>query len=138
MRMKIRHTGIMRAPPISPVAAASALLLSVITIMAGSSSVDIDYSHNVEGIGTVITDYKMGSSESTEAVGKVRGTGEVMTRYTYQSNNSENITIEDQFSLTALPSARDISISDYPQMSKAPGSFRMLGTAWAGNISLSA
>jgi hypothetical protein len=58
-----------------------------------SSNVDIDYSHNVVGTGTVFTDFKMGSMENTEATGRVRGTGEVMNKYLFQSNASENVTI---------------------------------------------
>jgi hypothetical protein len=123
---------IMKTPAISLIIAISALLV------IASSNMDIDYSHNVEGTGTVITDYKMGSSQSTEAVGKVRGTGEVMNKYLFQSNNSENVTIEDQFFFSQAPEAREISINDYPQMTNMTGSFRLLGTVWAGMINLSA
>jgi hypothetical protein len=123
---------IMKTPAISLIIAISALLV------IASSNMDIDYSHNVEGTGTVITDYKMGSSQSTEAVGKVRGTGEVMNKYLFQSNNSENVTIEDQFFFSRAPETRGISINDYPQMTNMPGSLRLLGTAWAGMINLSA
>ncbi|NMB86025.1 MAG: hypothetical protein GYA29_07245 [Methanothrix sp.] len=127
---------IMKTPAISLIIAISAML--VVCALTASSNMDIDYSHNVEGTGTVITDYKMGSSQSTEAVGKVRGTGEVMNRYIFQSNNSENVTIEDQFFFSQAPEAREISINDYPQMTNVTGGFRLLGTVWAGMINLSA
>jgi len=109
-------------------------------LMAGafiaSGNMDIDYSHNVEGTGTVFTDFRMGSTESTEATGKVRGTGAVMNKYIFQSNASENITIEDQFLLTSPSAAHEITISDYPQMAESLG-FRMLGATWAGQINIS-
>ena len=116
------------------------LVLSALLMMtcapAYSSDVDIDYTHNIEGTGTVITDYKIGSKESTVATGKVRGTGEVMNKYLFQSNNTENVTIEDQFYLGGVAQAHQISISDYPQMTRIPGSFRLLGTSWAGRINM--
>jgi hypothetical protein len=111
-------------------------LLMTISAPAYSSNVDIDYVHNIEGTGTVITDYKMGSDESTVAVGKVRGTGEVTNKYLYQSNNTENVTIEDQFHLSGVQESHPITIGDYPQMTRIPGSFRLLGTAWAGRINI--
>ena len=130
------RTLIMKTPAISLIMAISALLVA--DALTASSNMDIDYSHNVEGTGTVITDYKMGSSQSTEAVGKVRGTGEVMNKYLFKSNNSENITIEDKFFFSRAPETREVSINDYPQMTNMPGSFRLLGTPWAGMINLSA
>lgn len=111
-------------------------LLTMTCAPAYSSDVDIDYTHNIAGTGTVITDYKIGSKESTVAAGKVRGTGEVMNKYLFQSNNTENVTIEDQFSLGGVVEAPQISISDYPQMTRIPGSFRLLGTSWAGMINM--
>jgi len=114
--------------------AISALLM--MTGLAYSSDVDIDYTHNIEGTGTVITDYKMGTKESTVASGRVRGTGEVMNKYLFQSNNTENVTIEDQFYLGGVVEAHPISVSDYPRMTGIPGSFRLLGTSWAGRINM--
>jgi hypothetical protein len=118
-----------------------ALLILVLTIqMAGthaaSTNMDIDYSHNVVGTGTVMTDFKMGSDESTLATGKIRGSGEVMNKYTFFSNNSENVSIEDQFLFTKAPIAHEITMRDYPQMAIIPGSFRLLGTTWASRINL--
>ena len=112
------------------------LMVAMVGVFLASSNVDIDYSHNVVGTGTVFTDFKMGSMQSTEAIGRVRGTGEVMNKYLFQSNASENITIEDQFLLTSTPTAHEITISGYPQMAESPGSFRMLGTAWADEINI--
>jgi hypothetical protein len=116
------------------------LALQILALLAAdsftaSSNMDIDYSHNVEGTGTVFTDFRMGSEENTEATGRVRGTGEVMNRYLFQSNASENITIKDQFLLTSPSAASEIIISDYPGMVKSLG-FRMLGAAWADQIDI--
>jgi hypothetical protein len=116
------------------------LLFAVMVAMAGShaasNNMDIDYSHNVKGIGTVMSDFKMGSDESTQATGRVRGSGEVMNKYIFVSNNSENISIEDQFIFIKIPAAHEITIRDYPQMTEIPGRFRLLGTAWASKIDL--
>jgi hypothetical protein len=116
------------------------LILALAMVMAGayaaSTNMDIDYSHNVVGTGTVMTDFKMGSDEGTQATGKVRGSGEVMNKYVFVSNNSENVSIEDQFLFTKAPATHEITISDYPQMTKSPGSFRLLGTTWAAKINL--
>jgi hypothetical protein len=103
---------------------------------AASTNMDIDYSHNVVGTGTVMTDFRMGSDESTQATGRIRGSGEVVNKYVFSSNNSENISIEDQFLFTKAPIAYEISIRDYPQMRIIPGSFRLLGTSWATKINL--
>jgi hypothetical protein len=112
------------------------LILALMEGVLASSNVDIDYSHNVVGTGTVFTDFKMGSMQNTEATGRVRGTGEVMNKYLFQSNSSENVTIEDQFLLTSTPTANETTLGDYPQMAEDPGSFRMLGTTWADAINI--
>ena len=116
------------------------LILALTTMMAGayaaSTNMDIDYSHNVVGTGTVMTDFKMGSEESTQATGRVRGSGEVMNKYIFVSNNTENVSIEDQFLFTKAPITHEITIRDYPQMTGIPGSFRLLGTTWAAKIDL--
>jgi len=110
--------------------------LAVAGAYAASDNMDIDYSHNVKGTGTVMTDFKMGSDESTLATGRVRGSGEVMNKYIFVSNNSENVSIKDQFLFTKSPATHEITIRDYPQMTGNPGSFRLLGTSWAAKINL--
>lgn len=116
------------------------LILAITLVMAGayaaSTNMDIDYSHNVVGTGTVMTDFKMGSEESTLATGRVRGSGEVINKYVFVSNNSENVSILDQFLFKKVPTTHDITIRDYPQMTKRKGSFRLLGTTWAAKINL--
>lgn len=117
-----------------------ALLVSALMMMVGayaaSTNMDIDYSHNVVGTGTVMTDFEMGSDENTQATGRIRGSGEVINKYVFFSNNSENVSIEDQFLFTKAPTPHEITIRDYPQMTIIPGSFRLLGTKWAAKINL--
>ena len=79
----------MKKPKASLTLLIPALLIVTVGAYAASSNLDIDYSHNVVGSGTVMTDFKMGSPESTLTAGKVRGTGEVMNKYIFQSNNSD-------------------------------------------------
>jgi hypothetical protein len=115
---------------------AIAMVMEMAGAYAASTNMDIDYSHNVVGTGTVMTDFKMGSDEGTQATGKVRGSGEVMNKYVFVSNSSVNVSIEDQFLFTKIPVTHEITIRDYPQMTKSPGSFRLLGTTWAAKINL--
>ncbi len=112
------------------------MMMMIAGAYAATTNMDIDYSHNVIGTGTVMTDFKMGSDDSTQATGKIRGSGEVVNKYVFFSNNSENISIEDQFLFTKAPIAHEITIRDYPQMKIIPGSFRLLGTSWAAKINL--
>ena len=121
-------------PVIKP---AIALLIIAIGINVALSNVDIDYSHSVVGTGTVMTDFKMGSLENTKAVGEVHGTGDVMDKYTFQSNNSENIIIKDQFLFTKVSVVHEVTNRDYPQMKLSSGNLRLQGTSWAGKINLS-
>jgi len=115
------------------------ILVAIASLIMGetmASNVDIDYIHNVAGTGTVMTDFEMGSQDSTKAVGVVHGTGEVMNKYLFFSNNSENVTILDQFLFTKAKASNssETSINSYPKMERKPGSFRLLGTAWSGRI----
>ncbi len=121
----------------SPLIAVSALLIIAAGVNAALSDVDIDYSHNVVGTGTVMTDFKMGSSDNTVATGEVHGTGDVTDRYIFQSNDSGNITILDQFLFTKASVYNEITISDYPPLNNTPGNLRLQGTIWAGKINLS-
>jgi hypothetical protein len=71
------------------------------------------------------------------ATGEVHGTGDVTNRYVFQSNNSGNITIQDQFLFTKSPVFNEITIRDYPPLKNNSGNLRLLGTIWAGKINLS-
>ena len=115
---------------------AIALLIIAVWVSATSSDVEIDYSHNVLGTGTVMTDFKMGSPENTVAAGKVHGTGDVTDKYVFQSNNSGNITIQDQFLFTKALVPHEVTIRDYPPLNYTPVNLRLLGTVWAGKINL--
>ena len=110
-------------------------MMICIMVEANASELSIDYSHNVAGTGTVMTDFEMGSAESTIATGEVHGTGEVVSKYVYLSNHSQNVTIMDQFIFTKARASNDTSIDRYPMMDRKPGSFRLLGTVWSGKIS---
>ncbi len=101
------------------------------------SEVDIDYSHTVVGTGTLITDYRMGAGgeQGSEALGKVRGTGNVMNKYVFLSeNHSQNVTIEDQFALSSKSAGRNLSLDNYPPMPVEPERFLLTGTSWAENL----
>lgn len=116
----------------------AALMMIMTAACALSAEVDIDYSHNVIGTGTVMTDFKMGSEDDTLATGRVRGSGEIVNRYAFISNDSENISIKDQFLFEETPVIKEAAASDYPQMTMRPVRFRLVGTAWAPRINLSA
>lgn len=103
---------------------------------ASSTDMDIDYSHNVVGTGTLMTDFVMGSDESTVASGRVRGSGEVVNKYIFVLNNTDNVSIEDEFLFAKAPLVQGVIIGSYPQMTGSPGSFRLLGTSWAAEINL--
>jgi len=113
-----------------------ALMALIAVACASSTDMDIDYSHNVVGTGTVMTDFVMGSDESTVASGRVRGSGEVVNKYVFVLNSTDNVSIEDQFLFTKAPAAQEAPISSYPQMTSIPSSFRLLGTSWAAEINL--
>jgi hypothetical protein len=99
------------------------------------SAVDIEYSHDVKGTGTVITDYRMDDQKSSQASGRIRGTGSVMNKYVFLSeNDSENITVRDQFVLSQEPASVKLSLADFPMRPMGPASFRLMGTSWAAEI----
>jgi len=135
MKRSIAHM-LLQNCALLPLALLASALIMIAGAHAASTNMDIDYSHNVVGTGTVMTDFRMGSDESTQATGRIRGSGEVINKYVFSSNNSENVSIEDQFLFAKAPIAHEITIRDYPQMTIIPGSFRLLGTSWAAKISL--
>jgi len=103
---------------------------------SSGAEVDIDYSHSLMGMGTVMSDFKMGSEEDSLAMGRVRGSGEIVNRYAVLLNSSKNVSIEDQFIFQQTPVAADTPVPDYPPMVGAPMGLRLLGTSWAGRIDL--
>lgn len=114
----------------------AALCAITAAVHVSGGELDIDYSHNLMGRGAVMSDFKMGSEEDTLAAGRVRGSGEVMNRYTVLLNDSKNISVEDEFVFQKLPVAEEVSLPDYPPMAGAPMSLRLLGTVWAPRINL--
>jgi hypothetical protein len=111
---------------------------SVLVFDLVQSAVDIDYSHDVKGTGTVITDYRMDDQKSSQASGKIRGTGSVMNKYIFTSeNDSENITITDQFVLSQEPASAKLNLADLAWKPVISMNFSLMGTPWAGNIQVS-
>lgn len=113
------------------------LALAIIATCAftAPSEVDIDYSHSVVGTGTLITDYHMGAEQNSEASGRVRGTGNVMNKYLFLSgNDSQNVTIEDQFVLSGEAAAEQLTLDSIPSGPKEPDRFRLTGAAWAERL----
>lgn len=100
-----------------------------------TSEMDIDYSHSVVGTGTLITDYHMGDKESSEASGKVRGTGNVMNKYLFLSgNDSQNVTVEDEFAFTNNGNAGLPTMDRIPARQLEADRFRLTGAPWADKL----
>ncbi len=100
-----------------------------------TSEMDIDYSHSVVGTGTLITDYHMGDEESSEASGKVRGTGNVMNKYLFLSgNDSQNITVEDEFVFSNNGNASLPAMDSLPTRQPETDRFRLTGASWAEKL----
>jgi hypothetical protein len=113
------------------------LTVTYAVFFSATSQVDIDYSHSVAGTGTLITDYRMGDKQTSEASGKVRGTGNVMNKYLFWTeNDSQNVTIEDQFSLSgkAAVTPAYLNFSSFPPGPDFPDGFRLTGATWADGL----
>ena len=115
-----------------------ALILVSLLASSACAKVDIDYSHNVAGNGTVITDYRMGDQETSVASGAIRGTGNVINSYSFSTNNSSDLRIEDRFVLTkTADKATTMSVTpSFPPWPGDPGSFKLIGKRWAKNIEI--
>ncbi len=118
-----------------PACAFAFTLVFTLTFTA-TSEMDIDYSHSVVGTGTLITDYHMGGAkENSEASGKVRGTGNVMNKYLFLSgNDSQNVTIEDEFVFSDKSNASLPTMDGLPTGSPKTDRFRLTGAAWAEKL----
>lgn len=100
-----------------------------------ASEMDIDYSHSVVGTGTLITDYHMGDEKSSEASGKVRGTGNVMNKYLFLSgNDSQNLTIEDEFVFSNNSNVSQPTMNRLPIIQPDTDRFRLTGVPWAEKL----
>lgn len=112
------------------------LILVVSCISIGCSK--IDYSHDIIGTGTVMTDYRMGYPQTSEAIGVVRGTGDIVDKYYFTTNNSSEIKVEDRFIL-AKTDKKAVSMSVEPNFPPWPGehgSYKLIGKSWAKNIQI--
>lgn len=120
-------------------AAYFALALISSSIPWAFSEVDIDYSHKVAGVGTIMTDYQLEDRQRAGAFGIMRGTGEVMNSYFFSTNNSSFLKVEDKFVLTKLPiQAESPQQKGFPPWPKGSGSYRLVGKSWADNIQIAA
>lgn len=114
------------------------IILVGLCTSAALSNVDIDYTHDVVGNGTVITDYRMGDQQSSLATGAIRGTGNVINSYSFSTNNSSDLKLEDRFVLTKA-AERVTTMASTPRFPPWPGktgSYRLIGKNWAGNIDI--
>ena len=115
-----------------------ALILVSVFASTACANVDVDYSHNVAGNGTVITDYRMGDQETSVTSGAIRGTGNVFNSYSFSTNNSSDFRIEDRFVLTKT-TEKAVTMSvvpSFPPWPGKPGSFKLIGKSWAENIEI--
>lgn len=115
-----------------------ALILICLFASTAYAKVDIDYSHNVAGNGTVITDYIVGDQETSVASGAIRGTGNVINSYSFSTNNSSELRIEDRFVLTkTTEKATTMSaVPIFPPWPGKPGSFKLIGISWAESVEI--
>jgi hypothetical protein len=113
------------------------ILVSLCTSIA-CSIVDIEYNHDVVGTGTVMTDYRMGDKQSSEASGAIRGTGDVINSYSLSTNNSTDLRVEDKFVLTrTTEKAITMSLATgFPSWTGDLGGYRLIGESWAEKIEL--
>jgi hypothetical protein len=115
-----------------------ALILVSLFASTACAKVDIDYSHNVAGNGTVVTDYRVGDIETSVASGAIRGTGNVVSSYSISTNNSSDLMVEDRFVLTkTTEKATTMSVPpSFPPWPGKPGHFKLTGKSWAENVEI--
>jgi hypothetical protein len=99
---------------------------------------DIEYNHDVVGTGSIMTDYKIGDKQSSEASGAIHVTGDVLNNLYFSLNNSTNLIITDRFVFTnTTPKAVTMSVSSsYPPWPGNLSRFRLIGRSWADKIEL--
>jgi hypothetical protein len=114
------------------------IILVALCMSVALSKVDIDYTHDVIGNGTIITDYRMGDQQTSVATGAIRGTGNVVNSYFFSTNNSSDLKLEDRFVLTkAAERVTTMAATPrFPPWPGKPGSYRLIGKNWAGNIEI--
>lgn len=116
----------------------SFIAILMVPAILTASAITIDYSHTVMGSGTVLTDYAMGNPQSNEAVASLRGTGDLMDRYTFSANSTSNFSVANKFVLSKGQNSTGMAIEeverDFPRWPESPGSFRFTGTEWADKV----
>jgi hypothetical protein len=106
------------------------ILVSLCTSIA-CSTMDIEYNRDVVGTGTVMTDYRIGDKQSSEVSGVIHGTGDVINSFSFSTNNSTNLRVEDRFVLTkTINKAINMSVATgFPPWPGNLGSYRLIGKA---------
>jgi ABC-type uncharacterized transport system involved in gliding motility auxiliary subunit len=115
-----------------------ALIIVALCVSTAFMKVDIDYTHNVVGNGTVITDYRMGDQQTSVATGAIRGTGNVINSYSFSTNNSSDLRVQDRFVLTQT-TEKAVTMAVNPNFPTWPGklgSYKLIGKSWAGKIEI--
>ena len=113
------------------------ILFSLCTSLA-RSTMDIEYNHDVVGKGSIMTDYRIGDKQSSEASGAIHVTGNVLNSFSFSSNNSTNLIITDRFVFTNT-TQKAVTMSVSPRLPPWPGNFsrfRLIGKSWADKIEL--
>jgi hypothetical protein len=114
------------------------MIMAVLCISLAWAKIDIDYTHDIIGTGTIMTDYRMGDHRTSEAFGAVRGTGDIVDNYYFSTNNSSEIKVQDRFVLTKTD-GKAVTKSIKPTLPPWPGqhgSYKLLGRRWAKNIEI--
>jgi hypothetical protein len=115
-----------------------ALIIVVLCVSTACMKIDIDYTHNVAGNGTVMTDYRMGDQQTSVATGAIRGTGNVINSYSFSNNNSSDLRVQDRFVLTNT-TEKVVTMAVNPNFPSWPGKlgrYKLIGRNWAENIDI--
>jgi hypothetical protein len=99
---------------------------------------DIEYNHDVVGTGSIMTDYRIGDKQSSEASGAIHVTGDVLNNLSFSLNNSTNLIIANRFVFTNT-TQKAVTMSVSPRFPPWPGNlsrFRLIGKSWADRIEL--
>jgi hypothetical protein len=60
-----------------------AIILVGLCTSIACSMMDVEYNHDVAGTGTVMTDYRIGNKQSSEASGAIRGTAMLLMTFLF-------------------------------------------------------
>ena len=114
----------------------------LVSCMLVASAVDVDYRHTAIGNGTLMTDYEVDLQDRSEAVGSLRGTGDLLDRNAFTTKSTYDLSVEEKFvfsgdmNSTGDPAA--LEIIEYPKWPGKAGSFRFTGADWAEGLGVAA